>query len=284
MTSTPTSTASLPYKGQLRRYNRYQDIEIDAALLPHDELGRFLRALSDEEGKWLRRLGHRGTSRGVRSNALFWLKVPVTLSHLIPSLLGTGVFTVHHATSEYIMFVKGPGEQPPTSPPSYGTHYARVECVVVDPGSGDILVVHERIGTMDVCRKLVTGSVEPGEYIENAAEREVMEETGVRTRFSGILGIINRIGTRFGRDEILVGCLLEADPPGQAPAARSDEIRGVEWVQPRDMLSMGGCMGRRWVVAAANLAIMSKHPQGLRSSTMPDFRGHGHQMIMYAAL
>jgi hypothetical protein len=30
---------------QLRRYNKYQDVEIDAMLLPHDEIGKFLTAL-----------------------------------------------------------------------------------------------------------------------------------------------------------------------------------------------------------------------------------------------
>lgn len=272
--------------GQLRRYNRYQDVEIDAALLPHDELGKFLRALSDEESKWLRRLGHRarGSSQQyVRNGALFWLRVPVTLSHLLPSLLGTGVFAVHHATSEYIMLVKGPGDQGSISPPPYGTHYSRVECVVLDPGDGYVLVVHERIGTMDACRKLVTGSVDLGEYIEAAAEREVMEETGVRARFKGVLGIVNRIGTRFGRDEILVGCLLEADPPGQAPIARSDEINAVEWVSPYEVANHS-IMGRRWIVAAANMAMLGRHEGALQSNVLPDFRGHGHQMIMYAAL
>jgi 8-oxo-dGTP pyrophosphatase MutT (NUDIX family) len=265
----------------LRRYNRYQDVEIDASLLPHDELGRFLASLHDEESKWIRRLTNGSGDAKIRSGALFWLRVPVRLCHLIPSLVGTGVFSVHHATPEYFMFVKGPGELPPRSPPLYGTHYARVECVVVEHGTGRILVVLERIGTMDACRKLVTGSVDLGEYISAAAVREVTEETGIRSEFRGVLGLINRIGTRFGRDELLIGCLLTA-ASGQDPRATSDEIKAVEWSDPALLLSPGSIfMGKRWMAAASRMAV-SGIDGGLEGSFHDDFRGHGHRMMMFA--
>lgn len=273
------------YGNQLRRYNRYQDIELNAALMPHDEIGKFLRALSEEESKWLGRLGNRIDDDGVRSSALLWLRVPVNLSHLVPSLLGTASFKTHHATTDYIMFVKGPGNIEPQSLPLYGTHYARVECVVVDSATKDILVVHEQIGTMETCRKLVTGSVDPGEFVEDAAVREVMEETGIRAVFKGILGLVNRIGTRFGKDELLVGCLLWAEPAGQVPQAKSGEIKGVEWAKVEDVLRSGSnFMGRRWACAAANLGSCSSHEKGLEPHEMDDFRGRGHRMVMYAAL
>jgi len=271
--------------GQLRRYNRYQDIEINANMLPHDELGKFLAALSEEEGKWLSRLGHRVGDSKIKAGALFWLRVPVELCHLIPSLLGSSIFKVHHATNDYFMLVKGPGDRPPLSPPLYGTHYSRVECVVVDSATGNVLVVHERIGMMESCKKLVTGSVDPGEYVGDAAVREVMEETGVTAVFRGILGLVNRIGTRFGRDELLVGCLLLAEPAGQVPRARSDEIKSAEWIPSGEMMEPGAnCMGKRWVCAAANLGTCSSHTRGLEGHLMDDFRGHGHQMFMYAPL
>ena len=270
---------------QLRRYNRYQDVEIDAALLPHDEIGRFLCALADEESKWICRLSRRVDDYRIRVGALFWVKVPVRLCHLLPPLLANSVFTVHHATPDYVMLVKGPEGSGPPAPPSYGTHYSRVECLVVDEESGHMLVVNERIGMMSGCRKLVTGSVEAGEYVSAAAEREVMEETGIKARFRGVIGVVNRIGTRFGRDELLIGCLLSASPSGQAPTPRSPEIVSVEWV-PADRVIADGWnyMGKRWACSAANLAAQITHPNGLEEKSMEDFRGHSHDMKMYSAL
>lgn len=270
---------------QLRRYNRYQDVEIDASLLPHDQLGKFLAALSEEESKWVSRLSRRVDDHKIRMGALFWVKVSVQLSHLLPPLLANNVFTVHHATSEYIMLVKSPGDMGPPSPPSYGTHYSRVECLVLDESNGTVLIVNERIGTMSSCKKLVTGSVEAGEYISTAAEREIMEETGIKAQFKGIIGVVNRIGTRFGRDELLLGCLLVASPPGQTPHPRSAEIVSAEWVPSSELMASGSnYMGRRWACSAANLALQSSHPNGLEERIMEDFRGHNHDMKMYSAL
>jgi ADP-ribose pyrophosphatase YjhB (NUDIX family) len=282
---------------QLRRFNRYQDVEIDASLLPHDEIGKFLNLLSAEESKWISGIGH----GSARSRALFWVKVGVRLCHLLPPLIGTGTFAVHHATPEYIMLVKGPGTfTNMENVPLYGTHYTRVECIVLENNNnnnrappGDVgatdrtLVVREMIGNTECCRKLVTGSVEPGEYISRAAEREVLEETGVTSRFVGAIGVVNRICTRFGRDEILVGCVLVADPPGQTPRASSSEIRDAEWIGMDELSnSSGNCMAKKWCDAYRAMMMMMMAGGGAgpvmteRSAT--DFRGHGHTMMMYS--
>jgi hypothetical protein len=276
---------------QLRRYNRYQDVEIDASLLPHDEIGRFLSALGDEESKWLNRLGYRLSDHNMRINALFWVKIRVQLSHLLPPLLGTGTFTVHHATQDYIMLVKGPGTLTSmANVPLYGTHYTRVECIVLELPSSDQemsepkgLVVKEMIGNTECSRKLVTGSVESGEYISQAAEREVMEETGISAKFVGVLGIVNRLCTRFNRDEILVGCLLHASPGGQVPRPTSSEIRSTEWVPMSELRDItGNYMAKKWCVAHASLSAATPTQQAMPGQEIPDFRGHGHTMMMYS--
>ena len=268
------------YSKQLRRYNRYQDVEIDADLLPHDELGKFLSALAKEESYWIDRLGTRVADAKQRSTALFWVKIPVKLCHLLPSLLGMETFSVHHATSEYIMLVKGPGDVKPTNAPLYGTHYSRVECLVIDPATSSVLVVNELVGTTDRKRKLVTGSVDSGEHPSSAAVREVMEETGLVVRFMGVIGIISRLGTRFGRDEILIGCLLHIEIPGQIPRPSSDEIKKVEWVSIEEVMS-GKCgkMTKEWMYAAH---MLFSCPGPLGEVDMEDFRGNPHLMRMYS--
>jgi 8-oxo-dGTP pyrophosphatase MutT (NUDIX family) len=265
---------------QLRRYNRYQDIEINADLLPHDEIGKFLRALRDEECKWLSRLSHRVCDVKVRTSALFWLKIPVRLSHLLPSLLCNNTFTVHHGTTEYIMAVKGPGATPTVSAPLYGTHYSRVECVVLDREPRDVkqcsvLIIDERVGTMDSCRKLITGSVNPGEYISAAAIRESLEECDIRCRFLGVLGMVNRIATRFNRDEILVGCCLVVNPPGQVPVPHSDEIKGAQWLPFGEAVTAGNYMCKHWLESLLAVPPMIER-------NIEDYRGHGHKMMIYS--
>lgn len=270
---------------QLRRYNRYQDVEIDVSFLPHESVPRFLSALAEEESKWISRLSHRVDDYRIRAGALFWVKVPVGLCHLLPPLISNAAFVVHHATKDHIMVVKSPGDFGPPSPPAYGTHYSRVECLVLDESTGNVLVVNERIGMMSGRRKLVTGSVDAGECVSAAAVREVMEETGVSAKFKGIIGVVNRIGTRFGRDELLLGCMLYASPAGQIPRPRSAEIVSVEWVSPEKVMAdSGNQMGKRWCCAMANLALPSSHPGGLEEKTVQDFRGHSHDMKIYLTL
>ena len=268
---------------QFRRFNRYQDTEIDASFLPHENLNQFFHALAREEQAWLRRLESRVGDTRARMQALFWVKIPVEIVYLLQALLGSGAFTIHHATARYIMIVKGPGTHISESVPLYGTHYVRVECLVLDGTTGQVLVVRERIGHMECKRKLVTGSVDLNEYVSHAAEREVFEETGIRATFSGIIGIVNRVCTRFGRDEILVGCLLRTSAPDQQPVANSTEIRTAEWTMASSLISENN-MAAHWIKAVANLALVAEPKlQGcLPEQTLEDFRGHGHEMRIYA--
>jgi ADP-ribose pyrophosphatase YjhB (NUDIX family) len=225
---------------------------------------------------------------------LFWVKVRVQLSHLLPQLIGTGTFTVHHATSDYIMLVKGFGrDSRPANAPLYGTHYTRVECVVIEPGTPGVdgiecndrlLIINEMVGTMRCCGKLVTGSVEGNEYISDAAEREVMEETGVKVRFMGIIGIVNRLCTRFNRDEILIGCLMFAEPKGQIPKASSSEVMRAEWI-PLGEFDGRNYMTTKWVeMYNATREKEKSRQQQTPLQLIPDFRGHGRVMMMYSTL
>ena len=269
-----------PYK-QLRRYNRYQDVEIDAELLPHSELGRFLSVLEREEKLWSERLVNKVPDPKMREGALFWLKVPVKLSHLLPAVLGPGNFGVHHANSSYIMLVRGAsGGGATINAPLYGTHYSRVECLVIDPSTSMVLIVNEQIGTTERKTKLVTGSVDSGEHPSSAAIREVMEETGLLVRFIGLIGVVSRLGTRFGRDEILFGCLLHLEIPGQIPTPSSDEIKKVSWVPISEVVEgKYGRMTREWMCAAQALFTI---PGPLGETDLEDFRGNPHLMRIYS--
>jgi 8-oxo-dGTP pyrophosphatase MutT (NUDIX family) len=255
------------------RFNRYDDIEIDVCKLDYRSPDRLSASLDRELRAWADRIGSPDSS-------IVWLRVPVQISHVVPWLLGQAEnsslsiskhpFRVHHATHERgFMLSRSKCEAP-----LYGTHYARVECVVIEEGTGNLLVIREKAAAPSGI-KLVTGSVDPGEYLGHAAEREVMEETGVRAGFVGTVGLGHRLKTRFDKDEILVGCVLQA-PAGQVPTADRGEVSYAAWARPEEAAAVCNPMAREW------LSIVSKMRAPMMRATVPDFRGHGHTMELHA--
>lgn len=255
------------------RYNRYHDVEIDVSFLPHESADLLDKAIAAEETDWERRFSNR---RGIET-AVMWLRIPTKYLHVLPTVLGQKddcpkrlkerPFKVHHATENHTMVVRGWRKDGRPNIPLYGTHYVRVECLVVEDETGRILMVTERVGA-EGRPKLVTGSVNPGERISEAAIREVKEETGILPRFVKMLGIGNRLQTRFDKDEVLVGVLLSA-ASGQKPTTDGVEIQSAAWFRPEEVINRGSLLAKEWMVAAAASSPMS-------FGTLPDFRGPPH--------
>jgi ADP-ribose pyrophosphatase YjhB (NUDIX family) len=60
--------------------------------------------------------------------------------------------------------------------------------------------------------KLPGGLVETGESIEEAVKREVWEETGVKTKFSSVLGFREIVkSSLFSQPDLYYVCILEAE-------------------------------------------------------------------------
>ena len=259
------------------RYNRYRDLEIDISRLDFADRESFLAVIREEFHRWAARLTH---SRE-RFSAVMWLNVPKAFSRVVPWLIDEHpFFQLHHANANRIMLVR---PHPSASGsracqiPSYGTHYVKVECVVVEDGTGRVLMVRERIGGGDSdAVKCVSGSAEAGEYFADAAVREVREETGVVCRFVCLMGCGNRLRTRFDRDEITMGCLLFA-PQGQAPRADGSEVMLAEWYDPGSVAETCTPMAREWL-AAANACRMDYNQ---RIHTEDLFRGPPHFMDFF---
>ena len=55
----------------------------------------------------------------------------------------------------------------------------------------------------------MTGLLDPGEDVSDAAEREVLEETGITAKFDRILSIRQSHGLMFGRSDIFFVCALK---------------------------------------------------------------------------
>lgn len=50
--------------------------------------------------------------------------------------------------------------------------------------------------------------MDPGETIKEAVEREVLEETGVKTHFQGIIGLRETLDARYSASDLYIVCLM----------------------------------------------------------------------------
>jgi ADP-ribose pyrophosphatase YjhB (NUDIX family) len=95
---------------------------------------------------------------------------------------------------------------------------------------------------------IVGGRVEPGEALEAAIAREVLEETSLRVRVVAPIGVVHvaREGYAYAIHEF--ACVPEDD--AAEPRAASDALE-VRWAEPRELEGLGLRKDARAVVARA---------------------------------
>jgi 8-oxo-dGTP pyrophosphatase MutT (NUDIX family) len=216
--------------------------------------------------------------------AIMWFKLPINMGHLLDKLVnGKFRFEVHHANKTHIMLVRhlsGMGKV--DNAPPFGTHYIKVECMVVEePLTGKMpryLMVKEQYARADSRNtlKFVTGAILPGETIDGGAVREVREETGIEARFISMIGVASRIQTRFERDELIIGCLLHAKPM-QEPKPDKREIKTALWVEVEEAMKKANGQTMRWIKTAGKAG----REHTMHKLEAPDLRGEPHKTYFY---
>jgi ADP-ribose/NAD+ diphosphatase len=215
--------------------NVYNDISVK---LPSD------LPMDLEEFKWM--VGERTAEWKTEGRSAIWFSIPVNRSDLIPSLIDLG-FVPHHCNSDYFMLTKWLSETSANKLPNFGTHIVRIEAVIVreqptfENGNRkrcEALLVKEAFGHGEGY-KLLSGSVEQGEYIEDAAVREVYEETGLRVKFVSILGYGNRTSVKYGRNELFFIChmrLVDETRPN-AITLQDGELKEARWFDVKEIFA-----------------------------------------------
>jgi 8-oxo-dGTP pyrophosphatase MutT (NUDIX family) len=174
--------------------------------------------------------------RGLGKSSI-WVEVPMTRSSLIEtgSMHELG-FRFHHAVDDKAVLNLWLRHDFESKIPEYSTHNVGVGALVIN-SRDEVLLVRELRRNYRPW-KTPTGTSELGEHLDEAAVREVMEETGIRTKFHSILGFRQTHEMAHGRSDLFFVCRMdpieETDENGHLiipqPVAQECEIEAVEWV------------------------------------------------------
>ncbi len=224
-------------------------------------------ALPEDPEVFRRQLHH---SLQVWSSAgylLVWLEVPITHSALIPVAVEAG-FSFHHTGQDYLMLTYRLVEG--AFIPLYATHYIGAGGVVLNDAR-ELLVVSEKYrARRGPAYKLPGGALHPGEHLADAVIREVLEETGVQTRFEALACFRHWHEYRYGKSDIYFVCRLR--PLSREISMQADEIAACLWMPVDTFLHDAGVSSFNKRIVQASL----EHP-GLVLSQIDGFSDDGQR-------
>jgi 8-oxo-dGTP diphosphatase len=108
------------------------------------------------------------------------------------------------------------------------------DCVVFD-ARGRVLLVRRKFPPFQGCYALPGGFVEIGETVEDAARRELAEETGVKVGRLQLLGVYSDPG-RDPRGHTCSVVFLGRAPRAEVKAG--DDAAAAEWVEGRSRIDL----------------------------------------------
>jgi 8-oxo-dGTP pyrophosphatase MutT (NUDIX family) len=200
--------------------NRFKGIEIDAEALPSDPV-EFEGRLSASLIEW--------QNEGMK---LAWLTVPIEKAAIIHIATQAG-FHFHHAAETYLLLTKRLEED--ALIPEYATHYIGAGGVVLNKNK-ELLVVSElHRRSESPYYKLPGGALHAGEHIATCVEREILEETGVRTKFDALVCFRHWHGYRYNKSDIYFVCRLS--PLSADIAIQAEEIEECLWLPVQEYLT-----------------------------------------------
>ena len=190
------------------------------------------QALASDPDRFREQLGHSlivWEAEGLRS---VWLEVPISKAHLLPVMVEAG-FLYHHASETKVMLTRPLVEG--VHIPPYATHFVGVGGTVLNRDR-ELLVVSERYRRRGwgPSYKLPGGALHAGEHIVEGVIREVLEETGVRTRFESLVCFRHWHGYRFGKSDIYFVCRLS--PLSLEITRQVEEIEECLWMPVEEYL------------------------------------------------
>ncbi|KAK9827662.1 hypothetical protein WJX81_004616 [Elliptochloris bilobata] len=195
----------------------YDGVLVDAASLPENKAD-FTESLLHSLEIW-RRQGKRG----------IWLRVPIEKAGYLEPAVAAG-FVFHHAEPTHVMCTHWLSLDV-NKLPANASHQVGIGAFVLNKRR-EVLVVQEKNGPLrgQSVWKMPTGLVNAGEDVSEAAEREVLEETGVRAKFQAVLAIRQAHGFAFDKSDMFFCIALTPEPGQSALVPQADEIQAAAWM------------------------------------------------------
>ena len=183
------------------------------------------KGLPQDPNEFRSRLRHSVEAWGAAGFKVVWLELHISRALLVPAAVAEG-FRYHHSGEDYLMLTRRLAQG--AFVPPYASHYIGAGGVVVN-GDNELLVVNEK-GRSSRGRyyKLPGGALQVGEHLVEGVVREVLEETGIETRFVSLACFRNQHGYRYGRSDIYFVCRLE--PLTHEITAQEEEIEDCLWM------------------------------------------------------
>lgn len=162
-------------------------------------------------------------ARGIRG---VWIEIPTERAELVPIAIRRG-FAPHHAESTHFFLNKWLPEQEECTFPPNASHQVGVGAVVAD--GKRMVIVKENRGPTGRW-KIPTGLSEC-EDITEAAKREVLEETGLKTTFEATVALRQAHGVAFGKSDLFFLCVLRLadDESGDLHVSGKGELQEAKW-------------------------------------------------------
>lgn len=175
--------------------NKYEGIYIHSDELP-DTIDAFSEGLLVSIKRW--------KSEGIK---VVWLVISSKHTHLIQIAMDYG-FEYHHCTASELMMVQRLVANAVL--PSFATHTIGVGAVVFSERKEILTIVERRdLISRPSHFKFPGGMLERGEHIADGVVREVYEETGIKTKFEGLISFRHHHGGQFSTSNIYAVCSLK---------------------------------------------------------------------------
>lgn len=116
--------------------------------------------------------------------------------------------------------------------PAFAHHYIGIGGIVLkilEHGQNEVALIKEHRSDQPEKWKLPGGFMDPGEKIQEAAVREVREETGINAEFMGVMGIRETAKYQYGASDLYLGAIL-LNKSTEIEIEDVREVKQAQWV------------------------------------------------------
>jgi 8-oxo-dGTP pyrophosphatase MutT (NUDIX family) len=199
-----------------------------------------------------------------------WLKIKTVQSQLIQIAHKYG-FVYHHCKCDYVMMTTWLPTTEINKLPHYASHSIGIGGFVINKETKELLTIQERVSLIEDLWKLPGGSVDLGEFLPEAVEREVFEETGIKCKFQSLLGFRDKLKFRFDQPDLYFVALCE--PKTFEIKIDPFEIANCKWMKIEEFLNQPkkfGFQHRMVDVIRATSKLLMDEPVKINCDTKQD--------------